>query len=284
MPTRISVIIPTHNRLAIIGKAIRSVLNQDIIAKSKYSLEVIVVDDGSSDGTIEELPKQFPAVRLLRNEVPQGGAAARDKGAEQAEGAFLAFLDSDDEWLPHHLSTSIRQLESGTYAFSISQFYLSDGQQDRQPPFISASEAASRHLPDALIGLPRFDTRTSTFVFRREAYFRTRFDPTVAKHQDWDLFVRANCTHRLSVHYIDEPTVRISVAAGLSRMSHAYNLPASYRFIVRNRSCFSKRAISIFWLKIARKLLHSRSYRDLPTYISYVMRSLLPAPERPCRR
>ena len=96
--TSISCVIPAYNRAEVIGRAIQSALDQ------VYSpAEVIVVDDGSTDATAEVVQSFGHPVRLITQE-NRGGAAARHSGAQAASSHWVAFLDSDDYWTPHHLS------------------------------------------------------------------------------------------------------------------------------------------------------------------------------------
>jgi glycosyltransferase involved in cell wall biosynthesis len=92
----LSVVIPTWNRAQLVGDAIRSVL-----AQREGLVEAIVVDDASTDSTIELLETEFgDRIRLLRLEHRRGPGGARNAGARLARGEFVAFLDSDDVWLP----------------------------------------------------------------------------------------------------------------------------------------------------------------------------------------
>lgn len=95
----VSVIIPAYNRRTVLARALRSVLDQ-----KPDPDEVLVVDDGSTDGTSEWLAREFPSVLLIR-QANQGPAAARNRGIEKAKGTWVAFLDSDDEWLPGKLKS-----------------------------------------------------------------------------------------------------------------------------------------------------------------------------------
>lgn len=88
----VSVIIPTHNRLDRLREALNSVL-----AQRDAAFEVIVIDDGSTDGTAGMLKSEFPSVTML-TQSNQGPAAARNRGMEAARGEWFAFLDSDDRW------------------------------------------------------------------------------------------------------------------------------------------------------------------------------------------
>jgi glycosyltransferase involved in cell wall biosynthesis len=95
----VSVVIPTHNRRELLLRTVRSVLGQEIV-----DFEVVVVDDGSTDGSAQALNSlRDPRVRVIRNERSAQVATARNIGAEAATGAWIAFLDDDDLWSPQKL-------------------------------------------------------------------------------------------------------------------------------------------------------------------------------------
>ena len=105
--TLVSVIIPTYNREAVLPRAIRSVLSQDYT-----NIEVIVVDDCSTDGTQTVMSEiKDPRVRLIKHELNKGAGAARNTGIKAAKGEVIAFQDSDDEWLDGKLSRQIEVLK-----------------------------------------------------------------------------------------------------------------------------------------------------------------------------
>ena len=100
----VSVIIPTYNRAHLVGRAIRSVL-----AQTFQDLEVIVVDDCSTDDTAAVVADfDDPSILYLRHEVNRGVSSARNTGIRDAEGEYIAFLDSDDEWLPPKLEAQLK--------------------------------------------------------------------------------------------------------------------------------------------------------------------------------
>jgi glycosyltransferase involved in cell wall biosynthesis len=99
-PYRISAIIPTYNREAWLAEAIESILQQ-----SHPVSELVVVDDGSTDGTAD-LVRKYPEVKYLYQQ-QRGPSAARNTGAKHASGNWLAFLDSDDRWLPKKLEKQV---------------------------------------------------------------------------------------------------------------------------------------------------------------------------------
>src|SRR5687767_7523259 len=123
----VSVVLPTYNRAPLLGRAIRSVLGQ-----SYTDFELIVVDDGSTDGTSGVVAgfrdKRIRYLPLARN---TGAGAARNAGIRVARGKFVAFQDSDDEWLPAKLAKQMSAFERGPaklgVVYSDMQRVLSDG-------------------------------------------------------------------------------------------------------------------------------------------------------------
>lgn len=104
---KISVIIPTYNGSQTITRAIKSVLNQDY-----PNIEIIVVDDASTDDTVATIEKiKDPRIKLLRHFTNKNGSATRNTGIRASKGKYIAFLD-DDEWLPEKLSKQIEYLKS----------------------------------------------------------------------------------------------------------------------------------------------------------------------------
>ena len=116
----VSVIMPTFNRADTIRRAIRSVQ-----AQTFADSELIVVDDGSTDNTVALIEGCDPRLKLIRQR-NQGTAGARNTGLRASAGSYIAFLDSDDEWLPHHLALCVGFLE----AFPDEQFVTNELWED----------------------------------------------------------------------------------------------------------------------------------------------------------
>jgi len=117
MADLVSVIIPTHDRAALVERAVASVL-----AQSYPVLECIVVDDGSADGTwplLERLVQADARLRAFRHDRPAGASAARNTGLAAARGRYVAFLDDDDVWLPDKLEKQIALLEASPPAVGL---------------------------------------------------------------------------------------------------------------------------------------------------------------------
>ena len=119
MTARLSVIIPLYNKASYVARALDSVASQ-----SYTNFEVIVVDDGSTDagaGIAESY--QGCGVHLIKQS-NAGPGAARNRGLEEAEGEFVAFLDADDEWAPDYLAAGVRSLEDHNDAASVTVGYF----------------------------------------------------------------------------------------------------------------------------------------------------------------
>jgi hypothetical protein len=117
---RVSVIIPLYNKAQWIRRALDSVLRQTFA-----SLEIIVVDDGSTDESALKLTGYDDGRLRLITQANLGPGAARNRGIAEARGQLLAFLDADDEWLPDYLAESVRLLDQdGVHAGAVSSGYL----------------------------------------------------------------------------------------------------------------------------------------------------------------
>jgi glycosyl transferase family 2 len=103
---RVSVIVPLFNKADYVGRALASISSQTFA-----DFEVIVVDDGSMDGGAEIVAKHSDSRVRLVSQQNRGPGAARNRGIEQSRGLLLAFLDADDEWLPHYLEAGIAGME-----------------------------------------------------------------------------------------------------------------------------------------------------------------------------
>lgn len=116
----ISIITPTYNAEKYIEETIDSVINQ-----SYTNWEMVIVDDGSTDGTvniIRDYQDKYNKIKLIVLSKNQGAGIARNTAIEKANGRYIAFLDSDDQWLPEKLETQLRYMQKNQIAFSFSSY------------------------------------------------------------------------------------------------------------------------------------------------------------------
>lgn len=222
----VSVIIPAYNAEPFIEDTVRSVLDQTF-----SDLEVILVDDGSTDGTVARLEKFGDRIRVERQ--GNGGVAkARNTGVRIATGEWIAFLDADDLWLPDKLE---RQLAAPSAVMVYSDRY-NIGARGELPELQSL--VTPMHGGDVFVTLltdGNFITNTSVMVrralFEQMGGFFTGLNGT----EDWDLWIRIAEQH--AIHFVNEPLVRYRF--------HPGGISRNYRRMGRERRMVIARALDL---------------------------------------
>lgn len=192
--TDISVIIPTFNRARLVNQAIESVLRQ-----AHEPLEIIVIDDGSTDNT-RQLVSRFGNRCRYVHQVNQGPAAARNNGMALAQGDIIALLDSDDIWLPNKVATELRLFKQYPQADMLAGdagFYLEDKLVnpsifDRRGIHFKASQPRWFNWSMTIMTQGPV-CNTSAMTFKRSAFKKldnTFFDTRFRLDEDWDLEFR----------------------------------------------------------------------------------------------
>lgn len=201
----ISVIIPTYNRAALIGESIQSVIDQ-----TYTDWELIVVDDGSTDSTKEQVASYGPQVRYVF-QANSGPCAARNHGLALAQGELLLFLDSDDLLLPHALQSLVETLDAHPGCAVAYGWYYWMGEDGcpraiEMPPIVG-SLPPQRDSPwgaltprpsgptaagDALPALIQEETMLLGAALMRRALVESAggFDPTIVLQEHWDFYLR----------------------------------------------------------------------------------------------
>ena len=191
----LSIIIPAYNRAHCIARALESVRAQPL-----GDFELVLGDDASSDGTWEVVRREFPEAKLARLEVNSGAAAARNAALRVATGEFLAFLDSDDEWLPGKIPAQLAFLEKHpdvAVCASSHIFCRRDGM--RREVLVDNMGDWSRRLQ---VGQPFHGA--STPVVRRAVLESVGLqDESLRVLEDWDWMLRITQRHR--IHVLPEP-------------------------------------------------------------------------------
>lgn len=209
----ISVVIPSYNRKDKLPACMESVLGQ-----SYGNIELIVVDDASTDAT-EELFRSIsdPRVKFLRYEVNRGACYARNYGAQHASGELIAFQDSDDIWHPDKLEKQYRCLvETGAdmcycgmnrIAKNGSRFYYpvhAPRQGHETEDFLAENRAS-----------------TQTMLMHRRVWETLRFDESIRRYQDWDFAIRA--AEGFELAYLSEALVESEVGSdSISAVVNSY--------------------------------------------------------------
>jgi len=178
-----SVVIPVHNRARVLGNALTSVL-----AQTCQDFEIVVVDDGSADNPTKIIEAVGDSrIRILRQD-NRGAGAARNAGIDAARGQFIAFLDSDDVFLPHHLKTMKHLLDgtSSTAAFARILVDRGEGRVFTKPP---RGPRTGEHMANYLL-CDRGFVPTISLVIDTATARRVRYDETLSFGDDKDFALR----------------------------------------------------------------------------------------------
>ena len=235
----VSVVIPVKDRREELFRALHSVVNQSIKVK-----EIFVIDDGSVVDIKSEVLEKFPMVTFLKNERPMGAPFSRNLGWKSATGDYVAFLDSDDEWMPECLQRKLEFIKSTQKDFIVGSVTLDDGHERRAIPFKINS---SIPLRENLLGNNRFDARTSTFFLRTSLREEILFDEKLKKHQDWDLFINVDC--RYQTGFTNDCDTIIHISKG-NRISSNLNHPSTTYFFAKNFKLVSQNTFFLFMIKM----------------------------------
>lgn len=175
----VSVITASHNSASSIERCVRSVRLQTCAP-----LQHIVVDDGSSDRTVEllsELALEIPFLTVIRQK-NRGAGPARNAGIEAAEGRHIAFLDSDDVWLEGKLEKQLAFMEDQGEAFTYGDYAIADGE----------GELAGHRVTPASLSYDQLLTRCpigcSTVAYNQDDIGK-RYMPAIRRGQDWALWL-----------------------------------------------------------------------------------------------
>lgn len=177
MSPLVSVIMPVHNGEKYLSEAIESILAQDY-----RPIEVILIDDGSTDGT-SEIARSFSPMVKYWYQANAGTGAARNRGVELAQGSFFAFLDADDLWLPDKLTIQMAAFSDNSETEAVfghvKQFYSPELDDVAKNKLRCPDETMPRFLP-------------CTILIKREAFFRVGlFETHWLLGQDMSWILRA---------------------------------------------------------------------------------------------
>ena len=194
----ISVIIPTFNRKETLKRAIQSVVMQ-----SYTPYEIIVIDDGSDDGTKEWLKDNYPDVKYIY-QMNSGVSSARNKGIKFARGDWIALLDSDDEWLPSKLKDQAYEIELNPAAkfLHTNEIWIRNGVRVNQ---MKKHKKYGGYIFEKCLDICRISP--SSVLIKKDIFDEIgMFDETLKVCEDYDLWLRF--ASKYPVHFLDQPLIK----------------------------------------------------------------------------
>ena len=193
----VSVVIPVYNSEQYITECIDSALTQ-----TYQNIEIIIVDDGSTDNTVNIISEYNNELIKLFHQKNTGSGAARNHGIEQASGTWIAFLDADDIWLPDKLQKQLKHCSD--LDWSHTDLYLHG---DVYPRHTKTTELTPKHSGFILKNLlVENSIGTSSVIIKKEILQKLgAFNTDLRALQDWDLWLRVAAENQIC--YIDEPLV-----------------------------------------------------------------------------
>lgn len=195
---KLSVIIPTYNRLPMLKEAVDSVLTQDF-----EDMELIIVDDGSTDGTAEEIKRYGGRVKFIQHSENKGVSTARNRGVLQARGKLIAFLDSDDLWVKGKLKIQAAFLDDNPH-YSIcytDEIWIRKGK--RVNPMRKHAKYSGWIFEKCL---PLCTISPSSVMMRKTLFSKVGlFDEALPVCEDYDLWLRVSA--RFPIFFINQKLI-----------------------------------------------------------------------------
>jgi glycosyltransferase involved in cell wall biosynthesis len=197
MATAVTVVVPTRNRCAVLHQTVISILAQEGV-----DVDLVVVDEGSDDGTPELLASLSDRLRFLRHDEPQGGAAARNAGLQLADTPLVAFCDDDDLWAPRKLAAQVEALAASPAA---GWSCVGAVTVDRALRVVGHQRLAScDDVLEQLRGNDVIPGGGSAVLAESDLVRRAgAWDTTLTTAHDWDLWLRL--AERSPLACVDEP-------------------------------------------------------------------------------
>ena len=234
MKDMVSIIIPTYNRAGIVSRAIQSVLNQ-----TYQEYEIIVVDDGSQDNTKEIIAGIIDdRIRYIPLETNQGVAHARNVGIQEARYDYIAFLDSDDEWLPNKLELQMQKMQESSSKVGVIFCRMGGKLRNSEERFVCPPKSYTKEILEGNIFYPLLLKNvigTPAMLVRKSCLEQTGgFKEALQCIEDWELVLRI--AKNWSIGFVDEILVEVHKSEGsISTNTVGYLITRCYMV-----SCYRK--------------------------------------------
>ena len=241
---KLSVVMPTYNRVGFLQAAIKSVFNQ---TWNVGEIELVVVDDASIDGTEEFIKSNRDKnIKYIKNAINKGGARSRNIGADNSTGEYISFIDSDTMWYEKKIEKQMSILMKDPDSI----VYCRYKKQHKGRWVLMPDSCKNGMIFENLLYQNFIDT--SSVVMRRNSFFSVGgFDNAMPRFQDWELFLRLS--HKYQFICVDEPlfdslTLSNSITANNRARLEALEIIFSknYIHILKNRILLERFAMKLF--------------------------------------
>jgi glycosyltransferase involved in cell wall biosynthesis len=270
----VSVVVPTVNRPALLLFALDSIARQTC-----RPYEVIVVVDGPDDETLNRVRQAHPSVRLLQLKAPSGSAVARNYGAQNAQGAWIAYLDDDDQWLPRKLELQLDAALRSSFRYPIvfsrvivrtprGQYLMPQRGPGRQQSIDEYLYCRKSLRPGEVFFY------TSNLLAPRELFNQIEFRPAQKKWNDVDWLLRAGQLAGAGLEFLPEPlSVWNTEDSSRPTITGKYDWQYLFEWATSNRHLFSLRAYSgVLLVSILHEAVKQRDRRAIRVLLREALR------------
>jgi glycosyltransferase involved in cell wall biosynthesis len=201
----VTVVIPTHNRRRLVAQAVQSILRQEGV-----SLELVVVDDGSTDGTgpwLDSVAATDSRIKFVRHERPRFISSARNAGIARASGRWVAFCDDDDLWAPDKLSSQLAALRANSARWSCTGVVVVDEHLE----IVGHHNVKGGEVLSRLLEVNTIPTGSSVIAELSLVREIGGFDPLLRGSEDWDVWIKLAQHSPLAA--VDRPLIAYRLGA-----------------------------------------------------------------------
>lgn len=252
----VSVIMPSYNTVKFIKESINSVLNQ-----THQDFELIIVDDCSTDNTDEVISKiKDERIKYIKNQKNSGAAVSRNRALREAKGRWIAFLDSDDVWLPEKLEKQIAFMKDNEYKFS----YTAYEEMDEESTLTGVSVTGPKKI-----------TKTGMYNYCWPGCLTVMYDADIVglvqvmdlkKNNDYAMWLKA--VQKADCHLLNENLAKYRIRSGsISRHSKLKLIKHHYLLykIGEGKNCVSSAVLTVrnLFFGVIKKLIYVKERVNL---------------------